>query len=101
MILLDTDHLSILINRNAAGHSALVARLESAGDFLGVPVVGVEEQCKGWLARINRSRTVDEQVPSYDQLIHLFHFFREWQIVPFDSSAAGTFTQLRKQKVRI
>jgi tRNA(fMet)-specific endonuclease VapC len=101
MILLDTDHLSVLINRNASGHSALVSRLESASEPAAVPIVGVEEQCKGWLAKISRTRHVDEQVPAYDQLIHLFRFFREWQIVPFDSAAADTFKQLRQQKIRI
>lgn len=47
MILLDTDHLSMLINRNATGHAALFRRLENAGDSLGVPIICVEEQCQG------------------------------------------------------
>jgi len=41
MILLDTDHLSTVANRNATGHAALLERLESSGDSLGVPVICV------------------------------------------------------------
>ena len=52
MILLDTDHLSILTDRRAAGNAALVRRLELAGEPLAIPIVAVEEQCKGWLAKL-------------------------------------------------
>lgn len=56
MILLDTDHLSVLTDRRAAGIAALVRRLESAGDTPALPIVAVEEQCKGWLAKLGRTR---------------------------------------------
>ena len=52
MILLDTDHLSVLTDRRAAGNAALVRRLERAEEPLAIPIVAVEEQCKGWLARL-------------------------------------------------
>ena len=43
MILLDTDHLSILVNRQAAAHATLMARLDSTADSLAVPMVCLEE----------------------------------------------------------
>jgi tRNA(fMet)-specific endonuclease VapC len=101
MILLDTDHLSILVNRNSTGHAALVNRLANSGDSLGVPVVCVEEQCKGWLAKIHRARDVHQQIPAYERLINLFQFLADWEIVPFQTAAADTFNDFRKQKVRI
>jgi hypothetical protein len=58
MILLDTDHLSVLTDRRSAGHSALVQRLEVAGEPLAIPVVAAEEQCKGWLAKLGRARDI-------------------------------------------
>jgi tRNA(fMet)-specific endonuclease VapC len=93
MILLDTDHLSILANRNATGHAALLSRLEAAGDSLGVPVICVEE--------IHRARNVHQQIPAYELLISLFHFLADWEIVSFETAAANAFDLLRKQKVRI
>jgi tRNA(fMet)-specific endonuclease VapC len=101
MIFLDTDHLSILVNRISTGHAALVSRLENAGDSLGVPVICVEEQCKGWLAKIHRAREVHQQIPAYEQLINLFRFLADWEIVSFQTAAADTFNDFRKQKVRI
>jgi tRNA(fMet)-specific endonuclease VapC len=101
MILLDTDHLSILVNRNSAGHGALITRLEDSGDSLGVPVICVEEQCKGWLAKIHRARNAHQQIPAYEQLINLFHFFEDWEIVSFQAAAADNFNRFRKQKIRI
>jgi tRNA(fMet)-specific endonuclease VapC len=101
MIVLDTDHLSILVNRTSTGHAALAIRLENSGDSLGVPVICVEEQCKGWLARIHRARHVHQQIPAYERLINLFHFLADWEIVSFQTAAADIFNDFRKQKVRI
>jgi tRNA(fMet)-specific endonuclease VapC len=101
MILLDTDHLSILINRNSTGHVALVSRLENSRDSLGVPVICVAEQCKGWLAKIHRTRDVQQQIPAYERFIKLFHFFQNWEIVSFQTVAANAFHDFRRQKVRI
>ena len=101
MILLDSDHLSIVINRQSSARSALATRLRSADDFVAVPVICVEEQCKGWLARIHRAREVHDQILGYERLAELFDFFRRWRIQAFETPAADAFNQFRKQKIRI
>ncbi len=101
MILLDTDHLSIVVNRNAVEHNALVSRLDDSEDSLGVPVICVEEQCQGWLAKIHRARDVHHQIAAYERLTNLFHFFEDWEIIPFQTADADAFLRFRKQKVRI
>ena len=63
--------------------------------------MGLEEQCRGWLAQINSLSKVLDQVHAYERLRHLFHYYGDWDIVPFDAHAADTFNRLRKQKVRI
>ena len=102
MILLDTDHLSILTNARAAAHGVLLERIEAAvtEDF-GIPVVAAEEQCRGWLAEIARLRDPDKQVHAYDRLAKLFDFLGAWDIVRFDVRAAEEFTRLRKQLRRM
>ena len=57
MILLDTDHFSVLTDSRQAGHAPLAARLKSCGDSLALPVISVEEQMRGWLAEIGAPRT--------------------------------------------
>ena len=74
MILLDTDHLSVLTDRRAAGNSALFRRLELAGEPIAIPIVAVEEQCKGWLAKLNRTRDIHQQIAPYERLAGLFDF---------------------------
>ena len=101
MILLDTDHLSIVTNPKAIGHAVLFNRLDKCGEPLGVPVVCVEEQCQGWLAKIRRSRDVSTQIRAYERFVDLFHFFRDWEIVSFDMAAADILGRLRGQRIRI
>ena len=101
MILLDTDHLSVLTDRRAAGNAALVRRLERAEEPLAIPIVAVEEQCKGWLARLNRTRNIHDQINSYERLAELFDFLAEWDIISLNEAAADLYAQLRRQKIRI
>jgi hypothetical protein len=72
MILIDTDHLTVLTDRRATGHSALIRRLESVEEPLAIPIVAVEEQCKGWLAKLNRTRDIYGQIAPYERLAELF-----------------------------
>jgi len=102
MILLDTDHLSVLTNTRACAYQALLERIEAAEpEGLGVPVVAAEEQCRGWLAEIARQRDADKQVRAYDQLAKLFDFLGDWEIVRFNTVAAAEFKRLRKQLRRM
>ena len=100
MIFLGTD-LSIVANPHAAGHVTLFNRLDESSETLAVPVISVEEQCKGWLAKIHHTRDLRRQIAAYERFEELFHFFREWKIASFDAPAADVFDQLRAQKIRI
>jgi len=44
MILLDTDHISVLTDRRHALREKLIGRLDSAGEPIAVSIVRVEEQ---------------------------------------------------------
>src|SRR5437899_2449296 len=102
MIILDTDHLSIVANRGDSRYSNLIARLHAATELpFATTIVSVEEQCRGWLAKINRFRDVHKQIPAYQQLAKLFHFLSDWEILLLDMPAADEFERLRKQRIRI
>jgi tRNA(fMet)-specific endonuclease VapC len=101
MILLDTDHLSVLTDRRATGHPVLVERLDLAQEPLAIPIVAAEEQCQGWLAKLHRTRDIHQQIIPYERLAELFAFLAEWDIIPLTRPAADLFTQLRRQKIRI
>ena len=102
MILLDTDHLTLLSYPKSARCQALVTRLESSPDQdIGTTIISVEEQWRGWFAVVARHRDARRQVKPYEELVELHSFLSDWTILPFDNDAAERFEQLRADGVRI
>lgn len=102
MILLDTDHLSVLRDRRNRRNAHLVARLQTCGDPDIFPtVVSLEEQMRGWLAEVKRRRQVHDQVAIYLKLSELVEFYNQWRIVAFETAAADIFQSLRSGKIRV
>jgi tRNA(fMet)-specific endonuclease VapC len=102
MIVLDTDHLSILQHRDSRHATALRGRIESIEDEEVVTTVATyEEQMRSWLSQIGRYSDVQQQIPFYHRLIQLADFFADWELLPFTDLAADIFKEFRKQKVRI
>jgi tRNA(fMet)-specific endonuclease VapC len=101
MILLDTDHLSILLDERDARHPPLRARLRTADDILGIPIAVVEEQLRAWLAKIRSHNDPHRQVVPYLRLKRVFTFLREWPVADWNEAAADHFVRLRKSRIRI
>lgn len=102
MILLDTDHVTVLWYVDDPRCEALNARLRMVQDeVIGTTVITAEEQTRGWLAEISRQRETRKQTFAYARLASLFRFFARWQIVSFDDRAADELEHLRKQRIRI
>jgi tRNA(fMet)-specific endonuclease VapC len=103
MILLDTDHVTLLKYPANERTQRLRQRLESLppGEAVAVPVVVVEEQMRGWLATVAKERTVHRQIPAYRELAKLFEFFAEFDIVVLDDRAADEFESLRSARLRL
>ncbi len=75
MILLDTDHLIVLMYPENPRCAYLTARMATSSDSdFATTIVNAEEQLRGWLAAINRQRTPHRQVPPYDRLGKLLDF---------------------------
>ena len=100
MLVLDTDHLTELGYDRPRGRR-LAARLEASGIAAVTTIVSVEEQLRGWLARIARITDVHHQVVAYAELGARVNFLAAFTFVPWDDEAATTFKQFRKQGVRI
>ncbi|MBL8796791.1 MAG: type II toxin-antitoxin system VapC family toxin [Planctomycetia bacterium] len=102
MIVLDTDHVSVLKYQGSPASIRLSERLAAAEDKdIRVAIVTIEEQTRGWLAEINRHRHVHQQLTAYESLLVMFDFFSRFRRLPFDLPAADEFERQRKQKVRI
>ena len=75
MILLDTDHLSLLQYQTNPRCQELTARMNASTDQqIGTTIISVEEQWRGWFAVIARTKAVRRQVKAYQELVALHDF---------------------------
>ena len=101
MIILDTDHLTVLKYARDIRFMKLAQRMaDSVDQDFATTTITLEEQLRGWLAEINRFSDPEKQIPAYAELIGLIEFFSYWTILPFDTSAASRFRHFRSQKSR-
>ena len=102
MILMDSDHLTILIHPGSEQHDRLTARLAASADrTFATTIVNAEEQLRGWLAEINRHRVPHRQLSAYEGMRKYLAFLLPFPLIAFDDRAADEFERLRKAKVRI
>lgn len=102
MIVLDTDHLSLLDRAPNAAANQLLARLAMlAPDELATSVVTYEEQTRGWLALMNRAKSVAQQVDAYARLLRHLENYKRIPVIPFDAAAATEFQRLQHSRIRI
>ncbi|HEY1189604.1 MAG TPA: PIN domain-containing protein [Gemmata sp.] len=101
MILLDTDHVSVLRMPESTRRSRLVARLAlaAADEVIAVPVVVTEETMRGWLSALAKERKIPRQVLAYRELAETFRFFARFPIVAFDEAAADLFDQFGRIRI--
>jgi tRNA(fMet)-specific endonuclease VapC len=101
VILLDSDHVSVLADMRHSLHEPFVQRLTSVSEPVAVPVVVLEEHLRGWLARLRRVNDPVELVVPYGRLVQLLSFFSEWEIARWTENSATVFNKLRKARIRI
>jgi tRNA(fMet)-specific endonuclease VapC len=103
MILLDTDHLTLLKYAEGERGARLVERLRALPpeQVVAVPIIAVEEQMRGWRAAIAKERQAHRQVFAYRELARMLEFFRGFTIALFDERAADQFDGLRTAKIRL
>jgi tRNA(fMet)-specific endonuclease VapC len=102
MILMDSDHLTVLKYHDSARYKRLTARLDAAApQWIGTTIINVEEQMRGWLASIAKERIILRQVSPYRELESLFKFLDEFRIASFTVEAAARFQELRSSGIKV
>lgn len=101
MILLDTDHFSVIVDARHALHHSLTTRLRASGEQLSLPIISVEEQLRAWLAQVRRVADPRKQIFPYDRLMRLLEVISQWEIARWSEPAADELDRLRKQRLRI
>jgi tRNA(fMet)-specific endonuclease VapC len=102
LILLDTDHLTVLKYTDSERFARLHGRLLAAApELIGTTIVNVEEQMRGWLAAIAKERTLLRQITTYRELADLFDFFAKINIISLTAEAVDLFNGFRKSGVKV
>jgi tRNA(fMet)-specific endonuclease VapC len=100
MLILDSDHLSMLERRGLEAER-LERKLAESGQTVATAIVCVEEQLRGWLVRVAVARTDDALLLAYQRLHRRIAELSDMAIMPWQPAAAALFLQWRDQKVRV
>lgn len=102
MVVLDTDHVSLLEWANSAAAQRLRARLEPIPAEERVStIISFEEQTRGWLTFLARARTLDQQIEAYRRLKRHLDDYRSIEVLEFDARAAAEYQRLWQSRLRV
>jgi tRNA(fMet)-specific endonuclease VapC len=102
MVVLDTDHLSLLQRTSSAEGARLRDRLHLIRrEECAATLVTFEEQVRGRLAVLRRARTVSQMVAGFGWLRTLLQDYCGMAILGFDSVAGQRFEQIEGLRLRI
>jgi tRNA(fMet)-specific endonuclease VapC len=102
MIVLDTDHMSVLERNTQPGSTTLRAHLAHLPpDEVVTTIISYEEQMQGWMAYLAQSRAVAQQVVAYGRLLQHLDNYRRIPVLVFDETAAVVFQRLRRARLRV
>jgi tRNA(fMet)-specific endonuclease VapC len=102
VVILDTDHLTVIQRRAEPAYSRLRGRLSKVSpNTVQTTIISFEEQMRGWLSLIARLRNKSTEVGSYQRLMTLLRFFNEIPVLDYTDSVAAQFEDLRRSKLRV
>lgn len=96
MIILDTDHVSILQVGNELAEKLRTRLTESLDGWIGTTSVTLEEQSRAIITKLGQCRLAADQPKYYHRLISTYRFFGRWNFADFDDDAASQYDKLRK-----
>ncbi|MFT3882567.1 MAG: type II toxin-antitoxin system VapC family toxin [Gemmatales bacterium] len=102
MMILDSDHLTVLKYRGSQRFQRLTRRFETvAVEDICTTIINYEEAMRGWLAVLAKEKQVSRQVAAYGELVEFVTFFSRFKLVDFDEKSAERFDELRSEGVKI
>ena len=100
MLILDTKHLSEL-DRGSEAARRLEARLSEVLVPVGTTIISIEEQLRGRLAILARTREKGKLVAMYSTVQRIIADFSSWLVLPWNEAAADSFERLQRERLKI
>lgn len=92
---LDTDHLTLLLEQSGPEWASIVAHIATEGeDNVAASVVSFHEQVLGCHAQLNSARRPADLVRWYRVMVELQDVYASMPLLPFDSAAATVLAGL-------
>lgn len=102
MVILDTDHMSLLEWSGSPPARNLEARLKQvASEGVCTTVINYEEQIRGWMAALAKASKQKDQIEIYGRLLSQLRIYCQLTVLTFDENAAIQFARLKKEKPRL
>ena len=102
MVVLDTDHVTLLHHEASAESTKLRDRLRALPTAeVATAIVTFEEQVRGWLAAISRASRPHQLLMPYARLARLLVNYRFLNVLEFATPAAELLADLNAQRLRV
>lgn len=101
MLILDTDHMSLLQRGGTEGKRLRSRLLSVPLDDVATTVVTYEEQTRGWLARLARQSTLEQQILDYAEVKKLLRDYCYLAVLDFVVKATAELRKLQSAKLRV
>jgi tRNA(fMet)-specific endonuclease VapC len=103
MVVLDTDLVSLLERRATSPEGRKLAERLNPIPALeqATTVVSYEEQLRGWLAVLAKTRSMVQQVEAYRRLRRQLENYCRIRVLDFDEVAATIFQSLKRTSRRV
>jgi len=97
--LLDTDSITLI----QYGHAAIIHRLGLSLDAeVAISALSIQEQMRGWLARLSRLSKTSELADWYSFLVQrMFPVWRRYVLLPVAEQAILRFEQLKALRANV
>jgi tRNA(fMet)-specific endonuclease VapC len=101
MVLLDTDHMTLL-ERVGPEAARLKARLAGMPpDEVVTTIISYEEQTRGWMAYMAQARTEVGRIEAFRRLKRHIEMYCKIPAIDYDEKASAVFERLRLARIRI
>lgn len=98
LYILDTDHISLLQQKNAS----IWARMQQVvPDARAVTVISAAEQIQGRMAVIAQAKHESDAGCGFTRLLETIRFYQTVPVLLYEEPASTMFEQMRRAKVRI
>ncbi|MBD2498049.1 type II toxin-antitoxin system VapC family toxin [Nostoc sp. FACHB-280] len=97
LYILDTDHVSLLLQ----GNQAVISKVAQVYPNLAITIITVQEIFNGWVVKINDRTESKNLVNLYTKLWTTQEYFKGVRILNFDNSAYSYYEKLLKENQQL